>query len=441
MRNLLAGLIIMLGLAACLGTAETTPLLPTAERYLIVYPEAQSDALQAPASYSYTYLQPSGNRVLEGTGNLSQSESSFINTSGTPAWIAGAAIRDGVRWYVIMDDGRIEIVTVGTAGEIVREALDLHLPPGQPPLIDRGRGALVEGSNLDGISLLTHPVVTSGGQWLWIDNNGDLVLGDESGVEIDRMMLQALPDARLVLEGDLLAVYAGATRFYDHAVLGDGLEASSLAVLDTSEGQILHIVDVPAPEGAVFEGISPLLVDWNQDGEIEVLATASDYTSGAAFVLYGLDGGLLAQSDPIGQAYRWRHQLAVAPFQADGEWLLASVFRPHLDGVVQLHAWRGELLVEVQALAGYSSHRLGERNMDRAAVADFDGDGLLELLVADLQLRSLALLGWSDGNLIEEWRFDLGDTMLTNLGVVEIKGGGLAVAAGVQDGLWVFIVK
>jgi hypothetical protein len=112
-----------------------------------------------------------------------------------------------------------------------------------------------------------------------------------------------------------------------------------------------------------------------------------------------------------------------------------------LDGVVQLHAWRGEHLVEVQALAGYSSHRLGERNMDRAAIADLDGDGLLELLVGDLQLRSLALLGWNDGSLIEEWRYDLGATMLTNLGVVEMTAGGFAVAVGVQDGLWVFIAK
>jgi hypothetical protein len=367
-------------------------------------------------------------------GGLSQVDPIEFDLSGTPVWVVGAAIQGGLRWFVVMGDGRVETITIPEEGQPSQEALSIVLSPGQPPVVDLSSGSLVDFSNLDDASTLTHPILTEQGRLVWIDQGGDVVLNDFTGQELDRFVIHALPDARLVVTGDLIAVYAQATDVYDHAVLGDGLEGGQLVVLDTSAGEMRFAAQITPPTGFVYEGLSPMMVDWNQDGELEVLATISDYQTGARFVLYSLEGQVLAESEPAGQAYRWRHQIAVFAFESGGERLLASVLRPHLDGLVQLHAWRGDELVEVDSLAGYSSHRIGERNLDQAAAGDFDGDGAAELLLGDLQMGSLVLLGWDGQSQLEEWRFDLDGVLVTNIGTIETTEGNMAVAVGTNTG-------
>jgi hypothetical protein len=333
-----------------------------------------------------------------------------------------------------MDDGRVETVTLLNNGQISQAALNRLLPAGQPPVVDVQNGTLVDGTNLAGASTLTHPIVTRQGQRLWINDNGDVVLGSPDSEEMDRVAIHALPDARLVFNQDTVALYAGATDIYDHGILGDGLEGSQLVVLDTSTGELQFRTQIAPPAGFVYEGISPMLVDWNQDDQLEILATISDSQTGSRFVLYSLEGVRLAESESIGQGYRWRHQIAVAAVEAGGELWLVSVLRPHLDGTVQLHAWRGDQLVEVASLAGYSSHRIGERNVDQAVAGDFDGDGAVELLLGDLQMGVLTMLGWDEEGLVEEWRFALAGIMVTNLGLIETQQGSLSVAVGTDGG-------
>jgi hypothetical protein len=43
-------------------------------------------------SYGYTYGMPSGNRVLEGSGDLPGSEPIDVSLSGEPAWVIGASM-------------------------------------------------------------------------------------------------------------------------------------------------------------------------------------------------------------------------------------------------------------------------------------------------------------------------------------------------------------
>jgi hypothetical protein len=100
------------------------------------------------------------------------------------------------------------------------------------------------------------------------------------------------------------------TRDYPHAVLGDDLEATGITLVNT---QTLppQITEITAQGGDVIEGIAPLWADPNDDGTREIIVTQSNSQDGARLVLYSEDGSLMAASTPIGQGFRWRHQLAV----------------------------------------------------------------------------------------------------------------------------------
>ena len=49
------------------------------------------------------------------------------------------------------------------------------------------------------------------------------------------------------------------------------------------------------------------------------------------------DGHLVAEGPTIGQGYRGRHQIAVAPFGPNGELELVDVLTPHLGGIVEFY--------------------------------------------------------------------------------------------------------
>jgi len=128
----------------------------------------------------------------------------------------------------------------------------------------------------------------------------------------------------------------------------------------------------------VIEGTAPTWVDLNADGEREIIVTPSNANTGARMVVYREDGSLFATEDPIGQGFRWRHQLAVAQFIEGGSQEIAVVRTPHIGGVVEIYALDEDRLEIKAELGGYSSHRIGSRNLDSALSDDINQDGQVE---------------------------------------------------------------
>jgi hypothetical protein len=165
----------------------------------------------------------------------------------------------------------------------------------------------------------------------------------------------------------------------------------------------------------VIEGTAPMLADMTGDGVPEVLVTVSDEDGGARLRVYGSDGGVVAESDAIGRGFWWRHQIGVARLGRDRVSELVVVRTPHIGGVVEAFRLVGDRLELAASEPGFSSHRLGSRNLDMALLADVDGDGRPDVIVPTQDMRWLAVLGRSAAGFEDLGRLPLGGALVTNV--------------------------
>jgi hypothetical protein len=263
--------------------------------------------------------------------------------------------------------------------------------------------------------------------WVAVTPGGTVRLPDGRHVDVG-----AIPDARVVRGGERLYVLASRTREYAHGVLGDALEAGSVAVFDPVAGLE---TELDAPSG-VIEGLGPIVADVDGDGEREVVVTTSDADRGARLVALAASGASMA-GPAVGSGFRWRHQLAVAPFGPDGETEVAAVKTPHIGGTAEFYRAREGRLDLVASRRGYSTHSIGSRTLDNAVAGDLDGDGRVELLVPDDPHRELAGLRREGERVAEAWRVPVGGGLTSNLCAVEGPDG-VVVAAGREGTLRVW---
>ncbi len=152
------------------------------------------------------------------------------------------------------------------------------------------------------------------------------------------------------------ARYGGPTRAYGHGILGDMIEYSKL-ILRVGPERRRVVIDVG--EGHVFEDIAPRLADLNGDGKPEVITIRTSMERGASLAIYGIDG-LITQTPPIGQPYRWLAPVGVGDFDGDGRVEIAYIETPHLGKVLKIYSYLNRELVLTAELGGLSNHRIGE---------------------------------------------------------------------------------
>lgn len=217
-----------------------------------------------------------------------------------------------------------------------------------------------------------------------------------------------LPDARPVaadLDGSGatgddrgITVLAGpdAAR-YQHAVLGDSVEAGSILYLESRTLRVMRSLVVPAPN--VIEDVTLRPVVWR--GRSSVLTVRSG-PRGAQLIAVSISTSnekaldIVAVGPPLGQPNRW-----LAP-TTDGRLLLA-VHTPHIGGV--LHAYEGDpgdpVTLRVRmVLPGVSNHALGSRDVDLSG-------WLGHRLVLPTQDRRQLLVLDAEREFVPVGRFDL----------------------------------
>ncbi len=381
--------------------------------------------------WSYTYQQPDGNRLVHGQGAMPGVQPLDISLDDQPRWLVGAPLSEGSVWAAILLDGRVQAFHVVGMQVEPMPITQAELPPHTPPLlrVEDDVPRLVTAPTA-GASSVTHPakLTAAGARLAIVEASGDLVMWD--GGEIGRLAVGALLDGRLLVdESARILLLTDATTRYDHGVLGDGVEAASITLVETSPAlRVAGKIDLNPP--GVVEGIAPIWTDWTGDGKREIIVTLSDAQQGARLAMFSEAGALLASGPAIGRGYRWRHQIAVGPFGPDGELELVDVLTPHIGGVVEFYRLAGDQLQIVAQVPGYTSHVLGSRNLDMSAAGDFDGDGRLELLLPDQARTSLGAIRRNPGGAEVAWTVSLGERMSTNLAAVVFPDGTLGVGAG-----------
>ncbi|MEX1335894.1 MAG: hypothetical protein AB1Z66_11385 [Candidatus Limnocylindrales bacterium] len=371
----------------------------------VAVPVAAADECLAPSlddpasSLSRTDHAVTGNRVAGGCGPLEGDELE-VALGGTPIWVLPDPSDRGSSWFVVLEDGTVDhVVDDGRGGAFVSQSERPPLPAGDPPLaLQTGEDEVVVGSAL--------------GARGWFSD--------------------ALPDARVTeIPGAALVAPVGPTERYEHGVLGDAFEAAAIEVRD----QAGPLAGVAVELDEVVESTSAMVVELasNELGP-ELLVTVSDAAHGARLRAYGLDGSIIAESDAIGQGYRWLHQIGAGSLAPDGALEVIAVRTPHIGGVVEAYRLVDGRFELAASAAGYSSHQLGSANLDMALLADADGDGRLDVVVPTEALDEIALLARTSDGFDELGRLALGDRLRTNVAATPTADGRLVIAAGTEAG-------
>lgn len=231
------------------------------------------------------------------------------------------------------------------------------------------------------------------------------------------------------------------TERYDHAVLGDALEAGGLRVILRDGTRLDAVLD----DTSVFEDLNARVIDLDGDGRDEVMVVRSSDTQGAALTLYHVEEGRLvqwAQTQPIGAPHRWLNPIGVGDLDGDGVREIAYVETPHIGGILRVVTLRGDRLVETARLSDVSNHALGSRVLGLGAVLDIDGDGRDEILVPAMGRRALRIIAMVDGALREVHRLRHERAIVTDFEVADRdRDVRVEVAYGLADGRWVTITR
>lgn len=347
-----------------------------------------------------------GNRLVSGSIDLASAKQVTVALPAPAVWVAPHGQPEDRAWHVLLRSG--DSLIVRPSGEIVQVAD----PPPDSPL---RHGGVEPADALEALDLFEDP----------------------------------LPDAGVVRWGRWAAALVGPTDRYQHAVLGDDIEAAGVQVVDLCTGQRTRI-DVFDSE--VIEGTAPMLADLDAatvgtvTSEPEIIVTVSSGTTGARLVAYSLDGTKRAQSEAIGLGRRWRNQLAVGQTGPDGELELVDVRTPHIGGIVEHFGLvRGqdgiERLERMAATETYSTHALGSRNLAMGLMVDGAPGSQLEVLVPTQDRTALVLLQRQQGaagGIVPVASLGLGSALTSNIAGSDDAGAvSLAVAtADAQLLIW-----
>jgi hypothetical protein len=297
-----------------------------------------------------------------------------------------------------------------------------------------------------------------------IGPQGDVVLVDDRLAERARAEgVRAMPDGEFTLvdlgaAGSALALLAAPTQRYRHGVLGDEVEAGAVVLLALPS--LAELGRWTAERSDVIE--ERRVTAWRSSDRAGLHLTISNAQVGArVLTLSWHDPGFasampeplaleplaleplalepLARGHALGRGGRWLHVIAAIDER------LYVLHTPHTRGPLVRYelaspqlapGGMGGYRLVVSTDLGGTSHVLGERNLDRAAlVAVADHDGAPDrLALTRWDLRAVVWVACTSSGCRSEGETLLPARLATNLAVVS--GGSALLVADVDGGVW-----
>lgn len=194
--------------------------------------------------------------------------------------------------------------------------------------------------------------------------------------------------------------YAGPTTRYPHGVLGDAVEWETLQSDPGSRLNLSLTLDLDH----VFEDLNPRIADLDGDGQHEIITIRSHQNFGAQLAIYGPDPvnqtfELLATTPYIGRRNRWLAPAGIADFNGDGLMDIAYVDRPHLAKTLRIVTYDNGTMREIANAGGFSNHRIGEAFITGGARDCGNGP---EMVLADGNWRSVMVARMEGDSIMAE---------------------------------------
>lgn len=436
MRRLpVPAVLLALALQGCVGGAATNPPSDAADfPEPSAVPSGPAVDVRAPSVGDVGTVWHTPGATVAGTVALDVTPVA-VDLAAAAIWLVVVPTADGgTLWVAVHDDGSVSAIEVDAQGGI-RDAdvgaqrtsasrpPSLHAPDGTWRLVDAPDAA----AEFAGV------LPMGDGRTVTVTGDGDLLVSVPDSDFPERYPGPYLPDARPIRVDDRrVALLFGPTDRYGHAVLGDGVEASQVRVVDVTAGTV---TDTVVPEGRVIEGVRPLIGDLTGDGAVDLVVTTSAEADGARLEAWLLAGRGRRFGPAIGQAGRWRHQIAIAPTGPAGDTELVEVITPHLNRVATFWQPDDQLLVATGDVPdALVSHRIGSRSMEDAAVVDVDGDGIRELVGPGTGGGLAIVRHGADGTTVDA--IDV-PTPASNLAITALGGDRAALGYVTADGLLV----
>ena len=194
------------------------------------------------------------------------------------------------------------------------------------------------------------------------------------------------------------AYYTAPTDRYGHGILGDAIEGGALTLTlsapdDPNNQPLTHVL----AEAEVFEDLYPRLIDFDGFGKLYAVTLLAHIEKGAAIAVFEIAEGRItevARTPHIGTPNRWRNIAGIADFDGDGSLQIAEVVTPHIGGTLKFWTWRRGVLEPSGKAYGFSNHAIGSRVLKLSAVDDFNGDGVDDLALPDASRRAVVIMAF-----------------------------------------------
>ena len=193
------------------------------------------------------------------------------------------------------------------------------------------------------------------------------------------------------------AYYASPVNRYGHFALGPPHEYARLIVMTGSGRELM----LQLAEDEVFEDLVPRRVKLAPDVPDELLTIVCHRRRGARLVLVrpGSNAWRSVPNRQIGTPMRWLNPVDVADLDGDGRAEIATVFTPHIGGMLKVYRRSGEELIEIAALADFSNLVYGSNEL--ALSTPMSIGGRMQLVVPDATRRFLRIVALEGERLVE----------------------------------------
>ena len=121
----------------------------------------------------------------------------------------------------------------------------------------------------------------------------------------------------------------------------------------------------------------------------------------------------------------------------DGRHEIALVKTPHIGGTLEMWELRGsdeagwELVME-DALHGFSNHAYGSPIQDLSEAVDWNGDGIVDLVLPGASRRSIRIMSFAGGKLSEIENIQLPGTVVTEVASIRRQDGSISLLTGLD---------